>query len=73
MAAFNNEDNAGVDEDPNGGNHYSGDVDWILHDFKEDESLISSVQLFYRHLFGFYFDWDEIQDKMNVLTNTPLI
>jgi len=26
-----------------------------------------------RHLFGFYFDWDEIRDKMNVLTNTPLI
>jgi len=26
-----------------------------------------------RHLFGFYFDWDEIRDRMNVLLNAPLI
>ena len=35
VAAINNEDIAGVDEDPNGGNHYySGDVDWVMHDLK---------------------------------------
>ena len=28
---------------------------------------------FFRHLFGFYFDWDEIRDRMNVLTKAPLI
>jgi len=26
-----------------------------------------------RHLFGFYFDWDEIRDRVNVLTKMPLI
>jgi len=26
-----------------------------------------------RHLFGFYFDWDEIRDRTNVLVNAPLI
>ena len=31
------------------------------------------VRIFCRHLFGFYFDWDEIRDRMNVLTNAPLI
>ena len=38
MAAFNNEDFAGVDEDPNGCNHsYIGDVDWVMHDLKRME------------------------------------
>ena len=31
------------------------------------------VRICCRHLFGFYFDWDEIRDRMNVLTNAPLI
>ena len=35
-------------------------------------SNIKNAAIF-RHLFGFYFDWDEIRDRMNVLTNAPLI
>ena len=34
---------------------------------------LSDTDFYCRHLFGFYFDWDEIRDRMNVLVNAPLI